>query len=98
MKRLTILTTTLTLILLTGCKQTAEDRYQRYLEEVNDTTEAGIEFITPGKDSVELEMDDGPDPFANDGGLVTIPEIPQQREVNMNANNYELERVMMGKE
>lgn len=98
MKRQTILTLTIALAALTGCNQTAEDRYQRYLEEVNDTTETGIDFITPKADSIPLPEDDGPDPFADDGGLVTIPEIPQERHVNMNGSNYEVERMMMGKE
>ena len=98
MRRLTIMTLALTLTMFAGCKQTAEDRYQRYLEEVADSSSM-IEFITPEADPVAPPTDDGEDPFADDGkGIYTIPEIPQQREVNMNANNYELERVMQGKE
>ena len=31
-------------------------------------------------------------------GIYTIPEIPQERKVDMNANTYELEKVMQGKE
>lgn len=91
------MTMALALIVLTGCTQTAADRYQRYLDDVADSTST-IEFITPGRDSVEVPEDDGDDPFANDEGLITLPEIPQEREVNMGASNYELERVMMGKE
>ena len=98
MRRLTIMTLALTLTIFAGCKQTAEDRYARYLEEVADSSSM-IEFITPEADPVASPTDDGEDPFADDGkGIYTIPEIPQQREVNMNANNYELERVMQGKE
>ena len=37
--------------------------------------------------------------FVDDGkGIYTIPEIPQERKVDMNANTYELEKVMQGKE
>ena len=86
MRRLTIMTLALTLTLFTGCKQTAEDRYQRYLEEVE-------------KDPVAPPTDDGPDPFANDNeGVYTIPEIPQERKVDMNSNTYELDKYMRGKE
>ena len=92
------MTMALTLAVLAGCKQTAEDRYQRYLDEVADSTTA-IEFITPEKDPVAPPTDEGPDPFADDGkGIYTIPEIPQERDVNMNANTYELEKMMQGRE
>ena len=92
------MTLALTLTLFAGCKQTAEDRYQRYLEEVADSSSM-IEYITPEKDPVAPPTDDGPDPFANDNeGVYTIPEIPQERKVDMNANTYELEKMMQGKE
>lgn len=98
MKRLTIMTMALTLTVLAGCKQTAEDRYQRYLDEVADSTTT-IEFITPEKDPVAPPTNEGADPFADDGkGIYTIPEIPEEREVNMNANTYELEKMMQGRE
>jgi len=92
------MTMALTLAVMFGCKQTAEDRYERYLEEVADSSSL-IEFITPEKDPVAPPTDDGEDPFADDGkGIYTIPEIPQERKVDMNANTYELEKVMQGKE
>ena len=98
MRRLTIMTLVLTLTLFAGCKQTAEDRYQRYLEEVADSSSM-IEYITPEKDPVAPPTDDGPDPFANDNeGVYTIPEIPQERKVDMNSNTYELDKYMRGKE
>jgi hypothetical protein len=98
MKRLTFLTLLLALLLTSiCCKQTAEDRYQRYLEEVADTSE--FEYITPDKDPVKNVDDEGYDPLADDGkGIVTVPDIPQQRSVNMNADTYELEKMMMGKQ
>lgn len=100
MRRLTIFTFGMALLLTAsvGCKQTAEDRYNRYLEEVADTASM-IEFITPEKDPVAPPTDDGEDPFADDGkGIYTIPEIPKERKVDMNANTYELEKMMQGKE
>ena len=92
------MTLALTLTLFAGCNQTSEDRYQRYLEEIADSSSM-IEFIIPEEDPVAPPTDDGEDPFADDGkGIYTIPDIPQQRKVDMSANNYELERLMMGKE
>ena len=100
MRRLTILIFVMALLLTAsiGCKQTAEDRYNCYLEEVADSSSM-IEFITPEEDPVAPPTDDGEDPFADDGkGIYTIPEIPQERKVDMNANTYELEKMMQGKE
>lgn len=87
----------LLLTISVGCKQTQEDRYQRYLEEVADSTST-IEFITPEADPEAPPTDNGDDPFASDEGIYTIPEIPKEREVDMNANTYELEKIMSGKE
>ena len=96
MKRLTFLTFVLVLFAFIGCQQSAESRYQRYLEEVADTS--GIEFITPEEDPVEYVEDNLGDPFADDGGVITVPDIPQQHEVSRYGSNYEVEKVMMGKE
>lgn len=96
MKRLTFLTLVLVLFAFIGCQQSAESRYQRYLEEVADTS--GIEFITPEEDPVEYVEDNLGDPFADDGGVITVPDIPQQHEVSRYGSNYEVEKVMMGKE
>ncbi len=80
-----------------GCKQSEADRYERYLESLEDST--GMEFITPAKDSVELDVFGSEDnDLESDDELITVPEIPQEREIDMNANSYDLERVMMGKE
>lgn len=95
MKRLTFLTLACLLLAFIGCNTTADDRYQRYLESLADSSE--IEFITPVKDSVEY-VDDADDPFDDDDYLMTVPEIPQERKVNMHSNNYEVEKMMMGKE
>ena len=96
MKRLTFLTFVFVLLAFIGCQQSAESRYQRYLEEVADTS--GIEFITPEEDPVEYVEDNLGDPFADDGGVITVPDIPQQHEVSRYGSNYEVEKVMMGKE
>lgn len=96
MKRLTFLTFFFVLFAFIGCQQSAESRYQRYLEEVADTS--GIEFITPEEDPVEYVEDNLGDPFADDGGVITVPDIPQQHEVSRYGSNYEVEKVMMGKE
>ncbi len=100
MRRLTTFTFVMALLLTAsvGCKQTAEDRYNRYLEEVADSSSL-IEFITPEEDPVAPPTDDGEDPFADDGkGIYTIPEIPKERKVDMNSNSYELDKYMRGKE
>ena len=96
MRRLTVLTMSLALIVISGCKQTADERYQRYLEEVSDTSR--MEFITPEEDKVPLPDDNDIEPFSKDEGIYTIPDIPQERSVNMGVDAYEVERVMMGKE
>ena len=96
MKRLTFLTFVFVLFAFIGCQQSAESRYQRYLEEVADTS--GLEFITPEEDPVEYVEDNLGDPFADDGGVITVPDIPQQHEVSRYGSNYEVEKVMMGKE
>ena len=96
MRRLTVLTMSLALIVISGYKQTADERYQRYLEEVSDTSR--MEFITPEEDKVPLPDDNDIEPFSKDEGIYTIPDIPQERSVNMGVDAYEVERVMMGKE
>ena len=100
MRRFTILTFAMALLLTfsVGCKQTQEDRYQRYLEEVADTSSSTMEFITPEADPEAPPVDDDGDPFAGDVGIYTIPETPKERKVDMNANNYEVEKMMSGKE
>lgn len=98
MKRLTYtMMAFLLLTVLSGCRQSQADRYQRYLEEKNDTT---FEFIEQPADSVvEAEAEasaDGGD-WADDDGLIAVPDIPKERAVNMNADDYETKKVMSGK-
>ena len=97
MKRLFFLLLVFALLLISiRCRQTADDRYQNYLEEMADT--ADFEYITPETDPVQYVDEDGYNPLDDGGGIVTVPDIPKQRAVDMNGNNYEVERMMMGKE
>ena len=94
MKQLTYVFLTMLLLSLFGCHRNRADRqYERYLEDT-----AKIEFITPPKDSVEIEDAVGDDDWMEDEGeLITIPDIPQERSVNMGASDYELEKMMSGR-
>ena len=96
MKRSTIIILTCALFAFASCKQSAEKRYQRYLEEVADTS--SIEFLTPEEDPAEYVEEEDVDPLASDKGLVTVPDIPQERHVNMRGSSSDVERMMMGKE
>jgi hypothetical protein len=93
MKRLTYVILTMLLISFFGCNRNRADRqYERFLEDSDK-----MEFITPPKDSVELEDVAGSEDWMDDGELITIPDIPQERPVNMNANSYELDKAMSGR-
>lgn len=93
MKRLTYVILTMLLISFFGCNRNRADRqYERFLEDSDK-----MEFITPPKDSVELEDVAGSEDWMDDGELITIPDIPQERPVNMNANSYELNKAMSGR-
>ena len=100
MKKLIFLFVGMLVMTVFSCRPNQAERYQRYLEDVADTT---FEYITPKKDSLnadgepivpEEEVGGG---WADDDGLVTVPDIPKERRVNKNANNYDVERVMKGK-
>jgi hypothetical protein len=84
-----------------SCRPNQAERYQRYLEDMADST---FEYVTPKADSLnadgepivpEGEVGGG---WANDDGLVAVPDIPKERRVNMSASERDLERVMSGKE
>ena len=93
MKQLTYVFLTMLLLSLFGCHRNRADRqYERFLEDSDK-----MEFITPPKDSVELEDVAGSEDWMDDGELITIPDIPQERPVNMNANSYELDKAMSGR-
>lgn len=88
----------LLITLMAGCRLSQEDRYQRYVEDVADST---FEYITPPADSVSLEEDLDAEvekgAWADDDGLVAVPDIPKERKVDMSASNYDAIREMTGK-
>ena len=100
MKRLTtILGVILLLALTTGCRRSQADRYARYMEDVSDTT---FEYIMPKADSLDangnaIAKAKKGGGWADDDGLVAIPDIPQERPVNMSASDYEAMREYAGK-
>ena len=100
MKKLFYLFVGMLIMTVYSCHQNPSERYQRYLEDVADTT---FEYITPKEDSLnadgelivpEEEVGGG---WADDDGLVAVPDIPKERRVIKNSNNYDVERVMKGK-
>ena len=93
MKQLTYVFLAMLLLSLFGCRRNRADRqYERYLEDT-----AKIEFITPPEDSVVLEDAMDESWMEDEGELITIPDIPQERSVNMGASSYELEKMMSGR-
>ena len=93
MRQLTCVFMALLLLSFYGCRRDkAARQYERFLEDT-----AKIEFITPPKDSVELEEVAGEEEWMDDGELITIPDSPQERSVNMGASDYELNKIMSGK-
>jgi hypothetical protein len=95
MKRLTYtMMVFLLLSVLSGCRQSQADKYQRYLEERNDTT---FEYIEQSRDSVIDEDAAAVEAITDDDGLVAVPDIPKERAVNMHADDYETKKLMSGK-
>lgn len=93
MKKLTYVFLALLMISVIGCRRNRAERlYERFQED-----SGKIEFITPPEDSVVLEESVDPAEWNDEEGLMTIPDIPQERKINMGANNYELEKMMKGK-
>lgn len=100
MKRLIYFCLLMVLLSLGSCRRSQSARqYDRFQYD-----SAHVEFITPPADTVSLD-DDGDDgigtspggsEFGDDDGLVAIPDIPQERRVNMNSNSYEAEKMMKG--
>ena len=95
MKRLFYISLALVLLGTVSCKRNkAERQYERYL---NDSDR--VEFVTPPADTVEieeeLEADNEP---IDDEGLFSIPDIPEERRINMNTNSEEIEELMGGKD
>lgn len=94
MKKFSLLAITLFALTFLGCGGNANQRaYERYQYD-----SARIEFIYPKEDTVVLEEEQEPDWMDDGGGLIEIPDIPKERSINMNANNYEVEKMMSGKQ
>ena len=103
MKRLFFLALAIVLLTMTGCRRNqAEQQYEKYLESTEN-----MEFITPKEDSVKLDADgkvtkgnaeEDVNLGGDDDGLMVIPDIPQERKINMGATNYDLEKMMSGRE
>ncbi|MBQ6377686.1 MAG: hypothetical protein IJJ56_02675 [Prevotella sp.] len=92
MKQLTYVFLALLMISVIGCRRNRAERlYERFQED-----SGKIEFIIPPEDTVVIEESVDPADWDEDEGLMTIPDIPQERSVNMGANDYELEKVMSG--
>lgn len=93
MKRLTILAMTLLLLTVMGCRRNKTIQYVRVVEDsaaaaANDIPKTIDPFENDGTEDNGLEDDDG---------IIAIPDIPQERSVNMGASDYELKKVMSGK-
>lgn len=94
MKKFGLLAITLFALTFLGCGGNANQRaYERYQYD-----SARIEFIYPKEDTVVLEEEQESDWMDDDGGLITVPEIPTERSVDMGASNHELEKMMSGKD
>ena len=94
MKRLFYISLALVLISTTGCRRNkAERQYERYLSDSN-----RVEFVTPATDTVAVEEEAvEEEPAASETeGIFTIPDTPEQRDVNMNTNSEEIEEIMSG--
>ena len=95
MKRLFYITLALMLITAVGCKRKdrAERLYERYLNDSN-----RVEFVTPATDTVAVEEEAvEEEPAASETeGIFTIPDTPEQRDVNMKSNSEEIEEIMSG--
>ena len=96
MKQLFYIALALVLITTAGCKRKnrAERLYERYLNDSN-----RVEFVTPSADSIEIEeevVEEEPVAESETEGVLTIPDIPKQRNVNTRSNNAEIEKIMSG--
>ena len=101
MRQLSLLSLVLVILMQISCRRNkAEADFERFVEK-KDTAE--MEFITPKEDPVKLDDDGNINQKnsalgGNDDGLLVIPDIPQERKVNMHSNTYELEKMMQGRQ
>jgi len=97
MKRLFYFSLALVLLTTVGCRRrySAERQYERYLKDSD-----RVEFVTPPTDTVEIEVEElesDKDPVETEG-LFSIPDIPEERGVNMSSSDAELREIMEGKD
>ena len=96
MKRLFYIALALVLITTVGCKRKdrAERLYERYLNDSN-----RVEFVIPSADTIAVEEEVEEEPEVDESeGLFTIPDTPEERGVNMNSSDAELQDIMEGKD
>jgi hypothetical protein len=96
MKRLFYIALALVLITTIGCKRKdrAERLYERYLNDSN-----RVEFVIPSADTIAVEEEVEEEPEVDESeGLFTIPDTPEERGVNMNSSDAELQDIMEGKD
>ena len=96
MKRLFYIALALVLITTIGCKRKdrAERLYERYLNDSN-----RVEFIIASADTSAIEEEVEEEPEVDESeGLFTIPDTPEERGVNMNSSDAELQDIMEGKD
>ena len=96
MKRLFYIALALVLITTAGCKRKnrAERLYERYLNDSN-----RVEFVIPSADTIAVEEEVEEEPEVDESeGLFTIPDTPEERGVNMNSSDAELQDIMEGKD
>ena len=96
MKRLFYISLALVLITTVGCKRKnrAERLYERYLNDSN-----RVEFVIPSADTIAVEEEVEEEPEVDESeGLFTIPDTPEERGVNMNSSDAELQDIMEGKD
>ena len=96
MKRPFYIALALVLITTIGCKRKdrAERLYERYLNDSN-----RVEFVIPSADTIAVEEEVEEEPEVDESeGLFTIPDTPEERGVNMNSSDAELQDIMEGKD
>ena len=92
MKKLITLMMAVTLLTVVGCRRNKTIQYVRIAP---DSAAIAANDIPKASDS--LDIDDSSDWADDDDGLVAIPDIPQERSINMDADNYEVGKMMKGK-
>ena len=95
MKRLFYISLALVLLGTVSCKRNkAERQYERYLNDSN-----RVEFVIPSADTIAVEEEVEEEPEVDESeGLFTIPDTPEERGVNMNSSDAELQDIMEGKD